>query len=65
MAGSNSLNEIVFHLKHLHESDQIAEDVISLEEAYDSLLDAYQEVRELNNELEEMIHEYIQAYGAL
>ncbi len=65
MAGSNSLNKIVFHLKHLHESEQIDEDAISLEEAYDSLLDAYQEARELNNELEEMIHEYIQVYGAL
>ena len=47
MAGSNSLNKIVFHLKHLHESEQIDEDAISLEEAYDSLLDAYQEAREL------------------
>ena len=38
---------------------------MSLEEAYDTLLEDYQEARKLNDELEEMIHEYIQVYGAL
>ena len=65
MTKSNPLNEIESRFNHLNESEQMDEDAMSLEEAYDTLLEDYQEARKLNDELEEMIHEYIQVYGAL
>lgn len=65
MTKSNPLNEIESRFNRLNESEQMDEDVMSLEEAYDTLLEDYQEARKLNDELEEMIHEYIQVYGAL
>ncbi len=65
MTKSNPLNEIESRFNRLNESEQMDEDAMSLEEAYDTLLEDYQEARKLNDELEEMIHEYIQVYGAL
>lgn len=63
MTKSNPLNEFESRFNRLNESEQM--DAMSLEEAYDTLLEDYQEARKLNDELEEMIHEYIQVYGAL
>ena len=65
MTKSNPLNEIESRFNRLNESEQMDEDAMSLEEAYDTLLEDYQEARKLNDELEEMIHEYIQVYGAV
>ena len=65
MTKSNPSNEIESRFNRLNESEQMDEDAMSLEEAYDTLLEDYQEARKLNDELEEMIHEYIQVYGAL
>lgn len=63
MLKTQRFREVAFRLNRLSEADQVDEDAMTLEESYESLLDSCLEARDLNRELEEMIREYIQAYG--
>ncbi len=61
----NRMEKAADWMKRLDQMDQEDEDKKTLEEAYESLLEAYQEARGLNDELSTMVHEYYTVYGPL